>query len=225
MDPHSGTDEGPGTARPPYPRGMTESLAAHWDDVYGSKQVDAMSWFQPSPDTSLRLLAAYAEPGSPLVDVGAGASSLADALLDAGWSDLTVLDVSARAVDLVRVRLGERASAVDLVVVDIREWRPARTFGAWHDRAVFHFLVDADDRARYAAAAAAAVAPGGVLVVATFAEDGPEQCSGLPTRRYDAEALAAELGVAFDAVHAEREQHVTPWGVVQPFTWVVLRRR
>lgn len=197
------------------------STSEHWNAVYGTKSAHEVSWFQADPATPLRLLAAHAPVPASVVDVGTGASLLADRLMDGGWRDVTVLDVSEEALAVVRGRLGGRVTAV---VADVLRWSPERTFDAWHDRAVFHFLVDPADRDRYVAVAQAAVARDGVLVVGTFAADGPEQCSGLPTARYDAEELAA-LFRGFVLEHAEREEHVTPWGATQPFTWVVLRRR
>ena len=196
--------------------------ATHWDGVFRTKPADGVSWHQAEPATSLRLLAAYAPPPAAVLDVGAGAGTLPDRLLAGGWPDVTVLDVAPSALALVRDRLGD---AVSYVVADVTTWRPERTYGAWHDRAVFHFVTDPAARDAYAAVVAAAVAPGGVAVVATFAPDGPESCSGLPVTRYDADGLAAAFGEAFAPEHSEREEHVTPWGAVQPFTWVVLRRR
>jgi SAM-dependent methyltransferase len=194
----------------------------HWDAVYGGKAVTELSWYQERAATSLRLLAG--SPRGSVVDVGAGASYLVDALLSDGWYDVTLVDVSPAALDLVRARLAERAARVSFVAADVLRWRPQRAFDAWHDRAVLHFLTSAADRDQYVRVAATAVAPGGVLVVGVFAEDGPEQCSGLPTERYDVSALADLLAPAFELEHHEREEHVTPWGAVQPFTWGVLRR-
>ncbi len=125
---------------------------------------------------------------------------------------------------MVRARLGERGHAVELEAADVRSWRPRRAYGAWHDRAVFHFLVQPADRETYVATATVAVQPGGVIALGTFAADGPAQYSGLPTSRYEPEALAAIFDSAFALEHAEREEHMTPVGVVQPFSWVVLRR-
>jgi SAM-dependent methyltransferase len=210
------------------PRGVTltemRQADEHWDAVYTAKGVEDLSWFQQEPVRSRRLLGEWAPPGGGIVDVGAGTSMLVDFLIDAGYPDVTVLDVSAAALDVVRARLGPRACQVSFVVADIRSWKPGRTFGAWHDRAVFHFLVDSDDRRRYVNLAASAVAPGGVAVLATFADDGPTACSGLPTARYDADRLARLFSPSFALVDQDREEHVTPWGTVQPFTWVVLRR-
>jgi SAM-dependent methyltransferase len=203
-------------------------MQGHWDDVYGAKAADELSWFQATPAVSLRLLGRFAPPPSSVIDVGGGASTLVDVLLDEGWADVTVLDVSATALEAVRARLGDRHEHRPLLVhADLLGWDPPRQYDVWHDRAVFHFLVEPTDRRRYVDIAARAVRPGGHLVVATFAPDGPAQCSGLPTARYDAEALAREFASGFDSqpCHAEREEHCTPSGVVQPFTWVVLRRR
>jgi len=203
---------------------MGESAAEHWDTVYGTKAIDEVSWLQGQPRTSERLLTWVSSSLGAVIDVGAGASTLADTLLDAGWSDVTVLDVSSKALALVRDRLRERQESVSFVVADVLSWQPERAYDAWHDRAVFHFLVRADQRERYVATASRAVQSGGVLVLGTFATDGPAQCSGLPTSRYDADTLAAAFAPAFSLEHSEREEHVTPGGAVQPFTWVVLLR-
>ena len=158
-----------------------------------------------------------------MIDIGAGASILVDVLLDAGWQDVTVLDVSAAALTTVRNRLGEGAEAVTFIAADVRSWQPNRTFDAWHDRAAFHFLVEQADRDRYVAMATHSVTPGGVVVLAVFAEDGPTECSGLPTSRYDTDELVCAFGPAFALEHAEREEHATPFGTIQPFSCVVLR--
>lgn len=201
---------------------MTEARtrAEHWDGVFASRAVEDVSWFQREPAVSLRLLGEHAA-GRAVLDVGAGRSELADRLLGLGFADVTVLDVSERALTAVRERLGDR---VRYVVTDLLAWTPVRRYGAWHDRAVFHFLTDLDEQARYVGLAGETVEPGGVVVLGAFAEDGPQSCSGLPTARWSAEALAERFGPLFSLVHAEREEHVTPAGVVQPFTWVVLRR-
>jgi SAM-dependent methyltransferase len=198
--------------------------AEHWDSVYTSHSPSDLSWYEEQPALSMRLLRAYAPPPAAVVDVGAGAALLGEALLSQGWDDVTLLDVSERALAVARDRLAGDHRAV-LVVADVLQWRPERTFDAWHDRAVFHFLVAAEDRNRYAATAAEAVRPGGILVVGAFAADGPTSCSGLPTARYDADALAGAFAGAFLPKHSEQEEHLTPGGAVQAFTWVVLRRR
>jgi len=201
-----------------------EDAAGHWDSVFETKAIDEASWFQAVPTTSLRLLERWASPAGSVIDVGAGASTLVDSLLDAGWADVTILDVSEAALTKVPDRRGRGAEAVTFVTADVRSWHPNRTYDAWHDRAVFHFLVEPTDRDRYVGMATQAVPPGGVLVLATFAADGPTECSGLPTSRYDTDELVRALGPAFVLEHAEREEHTTPFGTSQPFSWVVLRR-
>ena len=201
-----------------------KDAAEHWDAIYSTKASNEVSWFQATPTTSLRLLERWASPAGSVLDVGSGASMLVESLLDAGWVDVTVLDISEEALNKVRSRLGGRAAEVFFITADVRSWQPHRTFGAWHDRAVFHFLVEPTDRDRYVAATTQAVAPGGVVVLGTFAADGPTQCSGLPTARYDTDSLARAFGSAFVLEHAEREEHTTPAGADQPFSWVVLRR-
>jgi SAM-dependent methyltransferase len=211
---------------------MSTNAAEHWNSVYATKATDEVSWFQRQPTTSQLLLTSVSSPSGAVIDVGAGASTLVDALLDAGWSDVTVLDVSAKALALVRDRVSdrphdlprERPGSALFVVADVRSWQPERTYDAWHDRAVFHFLVQPEQRDQYVATASRAVRSGGVLVLGTFAADGPTQCSGLPTARYDADGLAAVFEPTFRLEHSEREEHVTPGGAVQPFTWAVLRR-
>jgi SAM-dependent methyltransferase len=197
---------------------------AHWDSVYTARPPETMSWFQARPATSLRLLEAFLPGRGSVLDVGAGRSLLAETLLDSGWPDVTVLDVSTQALDALTARLDRHREALTVVAADLLSWQPVRTWDAWHDRAVFHFLTDPTDRAHYRAVASAAVAPGGVLVIGTFAADGPTRCSGLPTVRYDPATLAAQFEPAFALEHSETEHHVTPAGAAQPFTWAVLRR-
>ena len=203
---------------------MTEPRAEHWDDVYSSKGTDEVSWFQSEPERSLRHITAVADVERSVVDVGAGASVLVDRLLDVGFHDLTVVDISAQALATVRDRLGDRADVVTFTCSNVLAWQPGRTFDVWHDRAVFHFLTSAEDRARYAALATSSVEPGGHLVLSTFAFDGPTHCSGLEVARYDASGLANEFEPAFSLVGSDREEHRTPWNAVQPFTWVTLQR-
>jgi SAM-dependent methyltransferase len=158
------------------------------------------------------------------LDIGSGTSTLVDRLLDLGYQDLTVLDIAARALEQVSTRLGDQASRVHFVHHDVLTWEPDRHYDVLHDRAVFHFVTNADERAQYVALAARALRSGGALVIATFANDGPTHCSGLPVSRYSPEDLAGTFSEGFSLVADEREDHITPTGVVQPFTWAVLRR-
>ncbi|MBW0116167.1 class I SAM-dependent methyltransferase [Pseudonocardia sp. KRD-169] len=208
---------------------MTSERAAHWRDTYTQRGDAEVSWFSIEPTCSIALIdAGGADPGRPAVDVGAGASRLADVLLERGFVDVTVLDVSDDGLAHTRERLGADASRLRCVVSDVLDWVPDHRFGLWHDRAVFHFLTDAADRQRYRDLLDSALTPDALVVVGTFAADGPESCSGLPTARYSPEALAAELGAGpgsgLRVVAQRREEHRTPWGAVQPFTWLALRR-
>ena len=198
--------------------------AARWDEAYAQGDTTC-SWFQVAPEMSLRMLdAAVVAPADSVIDVGGGASPLAGALIERGFGDVTVLDISAAAIEHARRRLGTRAGQVHWLAADIRSWRPGGRYAAWHDRAVFHFLTAEPDRQDYRRALAAGTAPGAVAVVGCFAPDGPQQCSGLPVARYGPADFAAELGPGWELVAQDREEHITPVGLAQPFTWVALRR-
>lgn len=199
--------------------------ARHWDEIYATNPVTELSWYEREPSVGLRLIETIAPgPAASVVDVGAGSSSLVDHLLAAGFNDVTALDLSGRALGLVRARLGQASRDVTFIEEDLLAWEPGRTYDIWHDRAVFHFLTDEAACDRYVALAAGAVHTGGHLVLAAFAEDGPTRCSGLPVTRYSTQALTDIFSPFFVRVGAEREEHFTPRGTVQPFTWVVLRR-
>ena len=199
--------------------------SAHWDRVYAAGDA-TVSWAQDHPAPSLRAIAGTGiAPEAPIIDVGGGSSALAGELLDAGHTDVTVLDLSANALALAKERLGGRGDAVEWIVADLLAWTPARTYALWHDRAVLHFFRCEDDRAAYADRVREAVAPGGHAIVATFAPDGPPTCSGLPVRRSSSDDVLRLLGPAFVELHAFTEQHVTPGRKTQPFCWLVARRR
>jgi hypothetical protein len=203
---------------------MTEARE-YWDGVYSRRKPTEVSWFQPSPVVSLAMIEALGvKTNAPIVDVGGGASTLVDGLLTRQYTSVTVLDVAAPALDAARARLGDKAASVEWVVHDITTWRPGRHFALWHDRAVFHFLTTEDARAGYLAALKSGVIVGGSVIIATFALDGPETCSGLPVRRYDAALLAAELGPDFALEETRTEAHVTPGGSVQHFIYNRFRR-
>jgi len=198
---------------------------AHWDSVYRTKRESEVSWYQESPAVSLELIrAAGVRPGAAIVDIGGGASRLVDALLDEGFSAVTVLDLSERALAAAKARLGERASSVRFVVADVTRWRPAQMFDLWHDRAALHFLTAADDRAAYAERVLQAVRPGGHVIIGTFAPDGPERCSGLPIVRHDAVSLGEMLGRSFKLIESRRHDHQTPTGGVQRFQFSRFQR-
>lgn len=197
----------------------------HWERVYDERGPAGVSWYEPSPRMSLAMIDALGVgPSAAVLDVGGGASPLAGALVERGFTDVTVLDVAAAALAAARAALGAAGAAVEWVRADVLEWAADRTYGLWHDRAVFHFLTEPGARDRYAAAARAAVPSGGHVVVGAFAEDGPSSCSGLPVTRHGATSIARALGEGFAPVDARRADHVTPRGAIQPFTWVALRR-
>ena len=202
-----------------------ERVETHWDEVYGSGPTTEVSWFEEQPTASLALVDAVgAGSDHAVIDVGGGASVLVDALEARGFRDLTVLDVSGAALRAAQRRLGPEAGKVNWVHEDVLTWRPPRRYAVWHDRAVFHFLVETADRELYLAVLRRALATGGAAIIGTFAEDGSHQCSGLPVARYSPEELAAAIGPGFERVAEQREEHRTPVGAVQPFTWLALRR-
>jgi hypothetical protein len=196
----------------------------HWEHIYETRSSDEVSWYQVQPTTSLRLIEETLPARGSVVDVGGGASTLVDALVARGFADVTVVELAQRALDLVGHRLASDLATVHLVQSDVLDWHPGRTFDVWHDRAVFHFLTSPTDRRRYVTVASSTLEAGGTVIMGAFASDGPTHCSGLPVCGYEAPGLAAEFGDDFDLVHSERGEHVTPAGVVQPFTWAVLRR-
>ena len=198
----------------------------HWEQVYSTKPTDAVSWFQEHAEQSLRLIRDTGAPRSAgIIDVGGGASTLVDDLLRHKYSNVSVLDLSGAALAAVKARLGEAASKVNWLEVDITKVSlPVHTFDVWHDRAVFHFLTDEADRQAYVETVLRSVKPGGHVIVATFAEDGPLQCSGLPVMRYSPDELHAEFGAPFTLVQHEREEHHTPFGTVQQFVYCYCRK-
>jgi SAM-dependent methyltransferase len=192
----------------------------HWNEIYETKGADDVSWFQRSPSISLSLIqASGVEPSTGVIDVGGGASALAEHLLEAGYFNLAVLDISAAALTHARERMGANAAKIEWIEADITRFAPSRQFGVWHDRAVFHFLTDHSDRRSYIDAMTRALLPGGHAIIATFALDGPENCSGLEVVRYDAPAIAAELGDGFKLVEQVDETHHTPWDTEQRFSY------
>ena len=199
-------------------------LAQHWDNVFSTNPVTDLSWYQWRPTASLTMLdAAGIAPDAAVIDVGGGASTLVDALLERGFRDVTVLDISPAALTAARTRLSPCAGA-SWIAADLLQWQPTRQYDVWHDRAVFHFLTEPADRDRYRRALSAALRPGGLVVIGTFSPRGPDSCSGLRAVRYDADQLAGQLGVGFQVVASHHEPHVTPADRIQEFTWLAARR-
>jgi SAM-dependent methyltransferase len=198
---------------------------AHWENVYRTKGEREVSWFQETPSISLDLIrSAGATRHSAIVDIGGGASRLVDALVDEGYEAVTVLDLSESALAAAKTRSGHAAADVTWIVADVVGWKPPRRYDVWHDRAAFHFLTDEADWAAYVACLRDALRPGGHAIIATFALDGPERCSGLPVIRYDAASLGKVLGSAFDLVETRPHEHHTPMGSTQRFQFSMFRR-
>jgi SAM-dependent methyltransferase len=196
--------------------------AEYWDGRYADIGDTQVSWFQETPENSLMLVSRVSESHDSVVDVGGGASRLVDRLLERGYHDVTVVDLSQQALSAARARVGD--APVHWVVTDIRDWQPDRTFDVWHDRAAYHFLVDPDEQRDYWRLVRDSVPVGGHVVVSTFAEDGPEMCSGLPVHRYSADGLTAAMGEGFTVLETLREQHSTPAGGTQSFVWILAQR-
>ncbi|GAB4004755.1 class I SAM-dependent methyltransferase [Glycomyces albus] len=198
--------------------------AAHWNTVYDTKGEDGVSWFQATPTVTLDLLEALdIDRDASVIDLGGGASVVVDNLIGRDFSDVSVLDVSKVGLDDARARLGPDAERVRWLHRDLFDWRPERRYDLWHDRAVFHFLIEADEREAYLEVLRSGIAPGGRVVIATFDAQGPTHCSGLPVVRYGATELAEIFAPHFAPVETRAEEHLTPAGLVQPFTWVALR--
>lgn len=198
----------------------------HWESIYSGAGSDELSWYQAYPTASLRLIASAALPDDArIIDVGGGDARLVDALLDLGFSRMTVLDISPQALERARARLGERAGLVTWIEDDITSFRPTEKYDLWHDRAVFHFLTDTQDRQSYLRALADATAVDSQIIISTFAPEGPPKCSGLDVARYSGRSLADELGPDFELVEDFQQVHVTPKGAEQAFLHCLFRKR
>jgi len=196
----------------------TGDRQSHWENIYATKAETEVSWFQESPAPSLELIElAGATPTSAIIDIGGGASRLADALVSRGFVDVTILDLSQAALIAARNRIGDAARRVRWITSDVTAWEPTRSYDVWHDRAAFHFLTDERDRGAYVATLRRALRSNGHVIIGTFALDGPEKCSGLAVARHDSETLARALGAGFALVDTRRHEHKTPWGSTQRF--------
>jgi SAM-dependent methyltransferase len=193
----------------------------HWEKVYNTKAPNEVSWFRPHLETSLSFIERSATSRSArIIDVGGGESTLVDDLLARGYANLTVLDISQTAIEVTKARLGELADCVEWIVADVTSADfPANAYDIWHDRAVFHFLTTASDRAAYVERVRKSVKPGGHVIIGTFGPEGPMKCSGLNVQRYDADSLHGEFGRRFRLIDSLRELHQTPLGTTQQFLY------
>lgn len=198
----------------------------HWEKVYQEKEPGQVSWYQTQPSVSLDLIA-LSEIGQSgkIIDVGGGASVLVDKLFEKGFNDVTVLDISAKAIEHAKGRLGNRAEKVTWIEADITKFKPSQRYDLWHDRAVFHFLTNPVDRKKYVEAMGKAVKPNGHVIIATFALEGPPKCSGLNVERYHPEKLSKEIGNLFTLLKSVEEIHTTPWHSEQKFTHCLFRKQ
>lgn len=202
---------------------MQHEPSQHWDAAYSTGDRDR-SWYQPHAEASIQRIESSGTTADAVIDIGGGASTLVDGLLDAGYRNITVLDVSDAGMQIARARLGQRADLVHWVVSDITGWQPENSFDVWHDRAVLHFLTTAAQQAAYREVLLRATTPGSRVVIGVFGPHGPQQCSGLDVRRYDADAMAQLLGPEFTITNRELRDHTTPSGAVQEFLWTTATR-
>ncbi len=198
----------------------------HWENIYESKALNEVSWYQPVPHTSLRLIREFQQDKSAAVlDAGGGDSFLADHLLKAGFSDVSVLDISANAIQRAKERLAENAPKIKWIVSDVLEFSPAQNYDCWHDRAVFHFLTEEQDIRSYVRLVSGSIRPGGTLIIGTFSEQGPLKCSGIPIRQYNEDLLEATFAAHFEKISCETEEHPTPFNTLQSFIFCTFRRK
>ena len=202
---------------------MSNIKKNHWETVYENKNPNQVSWTQEIPKTSLDFIHSFGlTKTAKIIDIGGGDSKLADYLLNEGFENITVLDISAKALDKAKKRLGNKAQKINLVVSDITEFNPDSTFDVWHDRATFHFLTTSDQVAKYMDIARKSV--NGFLTIGTFSEKGPNRCSGLDIKQYSEEALTAELQNGFDKLRCITEDHITPFQTKQNFLFCSFKR-
>ncbi len=202
---------------------MDKTTQNHWDTVYETKNPDQVSWTQEIPKTSLDFIHSFGlKKAAKIIDIGGGDSKLADYLLDEGFENITVLDISAKALEKAKQRLGDKAKKINWIVTDITEFKPDTTFDVWHDRATFHFLTTIDQVAKYMETARKSVS--GYLTIGTFSDNGPEKCSGLSIKQYSEETLTTEIKNGFDKLRCITEDHTTPFNTKQNFLFCSFKR-
>jgi SAM-dependent methyltransferase len=205
---------------------MNDSIKQYWDAIYNSRAEEELSWFQPYPKTSMEFVDRFSlSLTANIIDIGGGDSHFVDALLDKGYRNIWVLDISAKAIEKAKQRLGKKASEIHWVVSDVTEFEPPVQFDFWHDRAAFHFLTTEDRIYKYVNIAEEAIRKGGFLVLGTFSENGPQKCSGLTIQQYSEASLSARFEVGFDRIKCITEEHTTPFDTVQNFLFCSFRKR
>lgn len=199
---------------------------AHWENIYSTKQLNEVSWYQPTPETSLELIQKLvSSPADRIIDMGGGDSFLVDHLLDNGYANITVLDISEKAIERAKTRLGARADQVKWIVSDAAEFIPEETYDIWHDRAAFHFLTQPEEVATYVQSAAKGIANDGALIIGTFSENGPLKCSGIEIQQYSEEHMAETFLAYFQKDDCFTVDHVTPFETTQNFRFCSFRKK
>ncbi len=197
----------------------------HWENIYTSKKINEVSWYQPTPATSLDFFRQFNVPlQAKIIDIGGGDSFLADNLLDLGYTDITVLDISEAAIERAKLRLGKRASMVKWIVADAAAFIPETKYDFWHDRAAFHFLTDETEISNYLTTAQNYIQPDGILVIGTFSENGPEKCSGINIRQYSEQSMTERLKLFFEKIKCIKIDHKTPFNTIQNFIFCSFRK-
>lgn len=205
---------------------MNNSYKQYWEDVFNTKAEDELSWFQTYPKTSMEFVELFNLPlNANIIDIGGGESHFVDALLDKGYKNVYVLDISTKALARTRLRLGERASQAHWIVSDITEFEPPVQFDLWHDRAAFHFLTTEDKIYKYVSIAEKAIKKGGYLILGTFSETGPQKCTGLDIRQYSEATMTSRFQPAFERIKCKTEDHTTPFDTVQNFLFCSFKRK
>ena len=205
---------------------MNNSIQQHWDNLYNAKAEDEVSWFQPYPKTSMEFVELFDLPlNANIIDIGGGDSHFVDALLDKGYENIYVLDISDNAIRRAKNRLHENAFKVQWIVSDVTEFEPPVQFDLWHDRAAFHFLTTEDKIYKYVSIAESAINKGGYLILGTFSENGPKKCSGLETKQYSEASMSARFEIAFERIKCITEDHRTPFNTTQNFLFCSFKKK
>lgn len=198
----------------------------HWERIYSSKKSDEFSWTQDTPATSISFLKGFnVSKSAPIIDIGGGESKLVDYLLNEGYTDVTVLDISEKALERAKTRLGDNALKVNWIVSDITDFVPTRQYAIWHDRATFHFLTEKSQIKKYVSIASGTLTGDGFMTIGTFSENGPEKCSGLQIKKYSEDILTSVLQSFFDKLKCIKEDHVTPFQIVQNFLFCSFQKK
>lgn len=198
----------------------------HWDKLYSTKAEDEVSWFQPYPKTSMEFVELFNLPlNANIIDIGGGDSHFVDAMLDKGYKNIYVLDISVNAIERAKQRLGTKASKVHWIISDITEFKPSVQFDFWHDRAAFHFLLTEDKIYKYVSIAENAIKKDGYLILGTFSENGPTKCSGLEIKQYSEASMSARFEVDFNRIKCIQEDHTTPFDTVQNFLFCSFQKK